>query len=239
MTARQQTGRVSKHQVHEILKSTHIEKILDELSRRPLRQVLNSLFTLLYHGDPQIKWNTVTAMGMVTALLAKEDMEAARVIVRRLMWNLNDESGGIGWGSPEAMGEILANQETLADEYYQILISYSRENANFQENEIIQEGVLWGIGRLSQNRPDLVKNSISHLIPYLDSSNVALRGITAWIMGLVGMKEAGPKLEKLLQDEAEIQIYADRRVITHRIKDVAMEAIEKTRMLDTEGQILD
>jgi len=37
--------------------------------------------------------------------------------MRRLMWNLNDESGGIGWGNPEAMGEILACHEALANEY--------------------------------------------------------------------------------------------------------------------------
>jgi hypothetical protein len=46
-------------------------------------------------------------MGEVMAHLADKDMESARVIMRRLMWSLNDESGGIGWGAPEAMGEIV------------------------------------------------------------------------------------------------------------------------------------
>ena len=31
------------------------------------------------------------------------------------MWTLNDESGGIGWGSPEVMGEILAAHKGLAE----------------------------------------------------------------------------------------------------------------------------
>ncbi len=63
-------------------------------------------------------------MGRVAADLADRDMESARVVVRRLMWNLNDESGGIGWGSPEAMGEIMACHEGLAEEYSCILISF-------------------------------------------------------------------------------------------------------------------
>ncbi|MEA3417440.1 MAG: hypothetical protein U9R02_15080 [Thermodesulfobacteriota bacterium] len=53
-------------------------------------------------------------MGVVVSNLADHDMESARVIMRRLIWNLNDESGGIGWGSPEAMGEIMARNNRLA-----------------------------------------------------------------------------------------------------------------------------
>jgi hypothetical protein len=58
--------------------------------------VINTLFSFLYNSDPAIKWNAATAMGAAVARLAHEDTESARVIIRRLMWNLNDESGGIG-----------------------------------------------------------------------------------------------------------------------------------------------
>jgi len=58
-------------------------------------------------------------------------MESARVIMRRLMWSLNDESGGIGWGAPEAMGEIMARHEQLTKEYSAILGSYIREDGKF------------------------------------------------------------------------------------------------------------
>jgi len=45
---------------------------------------------------------------MVISNLTEKEMESARVIMRRLMWSLNDESGDIGWGAPEAMAEIIA-----------------------------------------------------------------------------------------------------------------------------------
>ena len=64
-------------------------------------------------------------MGQVVSNLADTDMESARVIMRRLIWNLNDESGGIGWGSPEAMGDIMACHERLAGEYHRLLVSYA------------------------------------------------------------------------------------------------------------------
>ena len=227
------SGRAARQKVFDLLKAADIDRALEELYGLPYHQVINSLFSFLYNVNPQIKWNAVTALGMLTARLADQDMESARVIIRRLMWNLNDESGGIGWGSSEAMGEILANHQTLANEYHQILISYSRVDGNFQENETIQGGVLWGIGRLSQNSPDLMKKAVSHLIPNLDSPNNVFRGLTAWIMGLVAMKETDSRLEKLLQDDAELQIYIDRKMVTRKIKDFAKEALGRIKMLDT------
>ena len=70
-------------------------------------------------------------MGAVVEKLAWEDMEGARVIMRRLMWSLNEESGGIGWGAPEAMAEIMARHLELAREYSHMLISYMDYEGNF------------------------------------------------------------------------------------------------------------
>lgn len=44
-------------------------------------------------------------------------MEKACTVMRRLMWTLNDEFGGIGWGVPEAMGEIMVCHKGLAHIY--------------------------------------------------------------------------------------------------------------------------
>lgn len=218
-------GRALKAKVYELLTSVDIETALEELCRFPARRVINPLFTFLYNNDEQTRWRAVTAVGSVVSKLADEDAESARVIIRRLMWNLNDESGGIGWGSPEAMGEILASNEALAKEYARILISYAREDGNFQEHECMQRGVLWGIGRLSQVRPELVKNAAKSLIPYLKSPDASVRGLAAWIMGLLGVDEALSDLGRLTQDETVIQIYMKRGLIKRRVKELAEEAI--------------
>ncbi|HEJ83533.1 MAG TPA: HEAT repeat domain-containing protein, partial [Desulfobacteraceae bacterium] len=162
-----------------------MERALDALDQMPPRRVINPLFSILYQGDDRLRWAAITAMGRVVARLAGEDREAARVIMRRLMWNLNDESGGIGWGSPEAMGEILACHEGLAQEYAPILLSYARKDGNYLELEMLQRGLLWGIARLAQARPRLVQGAVLHLIPYLESQDPAVRGMAAHIMGLL------------------------------------------------------
>ena len=224
-------GRIFKQKALKLLRSENLDVALKKLSGMPLRQVINPLFSFLYNTDDQIKWRAVTAMGGIVARLADEDMEAARVIMRRLMWNLNDESGGIGWGSPEAMGEILACHGALAEEYASILISYARKDGNYLEYEMLQRGLLWGIARLSQVRPHLVQDAVAHIVPYLESKDVTVRGISAIIMGLLQVREARSALEALVDDDGLFYFYHDRKLIRRCVKEVAREALEKRSMI--------
>jgi len=114
MDTKKHTGRAVKQMVMDLLKSDDFDQKEDKLCRLPGRQVINPLFSFLCHSDQKVKWRAVTAMGVVVSNLAKKDMESARIIMRRLMWSLNDESGGIGWGAPETMAEIMACHKELA-----------------------------------------------------------------------------------------------------------------------------
>ncbi len=226
MSGKSLSGRATKRRIYHLLNSPDLASALDEISRLPRRQVINPLFSLLYNRDQDVRWAAIKAMGAVVAKLADEDMESARVIMRRLMWNLNDESGGIGWGSPEAMGEILANHEGLAKEYAPIMISYAMANGNYLEHEILQRGLLWGIGRLGQVRPHLLKKAAQHLLPYLDSPDATVRGLASRAVGLLKLDEASSKLKSLRGDKNEIQIYKDHKVVSCRVMDLAEEALK-------------
>jgi hypothetical protein len=222
------TYRALKQRVLRLLKSTDFDLSIEELCRFPARQVINPLFSFLYNSDEQVKWRAVTAFGAVVAKLADRDMESGRIIMRRLMWNLNDESGGIGWGSSEAMGETLARHEGLAKEYAGILVSYARQDGNYLEHEALQQGLLWGIGRLSQVRSDLIKkDAIRHLIPYLKSGDATIRGLAARAIGLLGSEKARAEIEHLTKDETEIQLYSGHKLLRRQVRELAQEALEK------------
>jgi hypothetical protein len=218
-------GRALKRKVRDLLNRPDLDRALEELCRMPARQVINPLFSFLHRGDEKAKWAAVTAMGAIVAQLADQDMEAARIILRRLMWNLNDESGGIGWGSPEAMGEILARHKGLAEEYAHILVSYARLDGNYLEHEMLQRGLLWGIGRVAQVRPDFLQNSVQHLIPYLRSKDSTVRALAARIMGFLKIEGARRDLERLTRDVAEVSFWDDGRLFRGRVKDVAEGAL--------------
>ncbi len=220
-------GRKLKQWAKDLLKSSDFPSALREFRKVSARKIINPLFSFLYDGDEQVRWRAVAAMGVVVAGLPEEERESARVILRRLMWNLNDESGGIGWGSAEAMGEILASHKGLATEYANILISYIREDGNFQEHELLQRGVLWGIARLAQARPELVLDALPHVTPFLSSPDPTKRGLAARIMGLLCPGEAREVLLPLSNDESKFTTYLDGKLLQCSVRQMVEWALEK------------
>ena len=202
-----------KKETLELLSHKDFEKSLEKICQLPARKVVNPLFSFFYNSDELIRWRAVAAMGAVVSNLADHDMESARVIMRRLIWNLNDESGGIGWGSPEAMGEIMARHGRLAGEYHKILISYIMPDGNYLEHEILQRGVLWGIGRLAHARPHLVKNFADLLCPYMESPDPILRGLAAWAAKPICTKRTKSFLSRLGDDNSKIKIFVDNNLV--------------------------
>jgi len=214
-----------KGAVRQILLYKDTEAAIEELLLLPPRHVINPLFAFIQSGDPRLKWPAVRCFGAVASTLANQDMESSRQVMRRLMWSLNDESGGIGWGSAEAMGESLARNEALAAEYLPILLSYAREDGNFLEHEFLQRGLLWGIGRAAERYPEPVRAEIPHLLAYLDSPDAGVRGLAARLMGLLQVREACVRLHGLAQDPLEMPPDFKEEHGKCRVKDLALEAL--------------
>lgn len=218
--------RAVKRLVREMLTDPGAAGRIEEIRKFPPKKVINPLFSLLLSGREEVKWRAVTAMGVVVADLAHEDLEDARIVMRRLMWSLNDESGGIGWGAPEAMGEIAAHSEVLAREYTPILTSYIREDGNFLEIDQLRRGALWALGRVAGVRPEIVREALSHVRPYLTSKDNAERGLAAWIFSFyVSEREIREVLSPFANDEASFGLYRDGDLQTVRIGDLVYEAL--------------
>jgi hypothetical protein len=175
--------------------------------------------------DPLVKWRAVTAMGEVVAALGRTQMESARVIMRRLIWNLNDESGGIGWGAAEAMGEIMARSGRIADEYAAILRSYIQPQGNYLEMEALRWGALWAIGRVAHARPGSMDAAAADLTCLLSSADPVGRGLAAWAAGALKGAIPPEPLLALAGDGAQIEIFLDGQLVKRRISELAAEAL--------------
>ena len=82
---------------------------------------LGRLQRRLLEPDERVRWRAASAFGRTVARLFDEKPEDARQLVRQFMWRLNEESGNIAWGIPEAFGEILAAQPQLARDFRRFL----------------------------------------------------------------------------------------------------------------------
>lgn len=204
---------------------TAVEEILEEISQIPPRMAVNPLFACFYDRSQRVKWRAVAVMGVIVSGMAEYEMESARVIMRRLMWNLNDESGGIGWGSPEAMGEIMARNDKIADEYGGILGSYVRRDQNFLEHEGLQRGSIWGVGRLAAIRPALLQDTAEDLRIFLASPDPYHRGYSAWALGNLGDAKAVPDIERLIDDHSPIEMFIDLEFATTDVAHLAKAAL--------------
>jgi hypothetical protein len=223
----ERASRAWKERILGLLKSPDFSENTLEIARLPLMKGINALFPFLYHMDGEIRRRAVVALGCLVAELAETDLDEARNVIRRLMWNLNEESGGIGWGSPEAMSEILARHESLAREYVHILASYTREDGNYLDNEVLQQGLLWGIGRVLRRWPDLIRRAEPHIVPYLASGDPLVRGLAAGLLGELREGRARGDLEGLLRDGAEFQVPMAENPAVRRVQEEAREALRK------------
>jgi hypothetical protein len=213
------TGKQLKKAVFKFLSHADVDESLAQIRQLPGKKSVNALMSFFYSGETIIRWRAISAMGMVVADIAKADMESARVVMRRLMWNLNDESGGIGWGSPEAMGDIMARSGPLNKEYAHILRSYLNPAGNYLEHEMLQRGVLWGHGRLAHARPQSIEKAAPFISPFLKSHDPIHRGLAAWTLAALDRGLTESERFELAQDHRVFTLYADQSLVEYRLSD--------------------
>lgn len=135
--------------------------------------------------DPRTRHRAAVALGAVAAALEAARPEAVRNLMRRLMWHMNEESGNIGWGIPEAFAEVCCASPLAAREFHRVLISYVIElekDDNYCDHDVLRRSCFWGIGRLAQVRPELAEWARPWLRRGLDDPDTVCRGMAAWAL---------------------------------------------------------
>lgn len=220
-----------KNRVLALLRQEDVADALTQIRHLPKSPTIKALYSAICHNDELVHWHAVTVMGRVVADLADTEMEAARIVMRRFMWSLNDESGGIGWGVPEAMAECIAVHDGLAAEYGHMPVAYMREDGYFLEYAPLQRGLMWGLGRIAEVRPNLLlaREVLTYLPPYLDSEDPAVRGLAALALGRLHAESTQPRLEQLRESREPVRFYQDGRLATITEGELAALALAHLR----------
>ncbi|MEZ6854650.1 DVU0298 family protein [Halodesulfovibrio aestuarii] len=220
--------RALKTELRSMLEQPDWEASLQHIAAMPAAQTVGPLMSFFLFGG-EMKWRAVTAFGLVMGKLAQEDLEQARIIMRRLLWHMNEESGNIGWGIAEAMAEAMINSQTLANEYNRMLHSYIRETSdddNYLDHPPLRRGVYWGLGRMAKKYPELIRPSVRALSWGLQDEDPEGRGLSAWALGFIGTETNIPALKSLLDDTCPVELFENRKVHCTSVAQLAQQAIE-------------
>lgn len=229
-------SRAIKKEVMALLRAGgNLEAVRTEIRRFRAQDAVNVLFSAICRDEAQVRWLAVSCMGDCVARMAEEDMESARIMMRRLLWSLNDESGGIGWGAPESMAEIMCCHGGLALEYVHMLLSYMLEDGeeicqdgNYLEHVVLQRGLMWGVGRLAACRPELLldRGITAVLLPYLDAADTEVRGLAVLAVVRLGLGSACSRLKQLAEQTDCFTVYEDGSFLRMDVGQLARQGLE-------------
>jgi hypothetical protein len=211
---------------------------LARLEALPPKTLVGPLYACLLEPDRLTGLRAATAFGATVARLFAEKPEDARQLMRQLMWRLNEESGNVAWGIPEAFGEILAAEPSLAREFHRVLASYIHERDcatgdNFLELCPLRRGVYWALGRLAEERPELALIAEGDLVLALSGDDPESRGLAAWALGsLLRLNGEGDRfasaragLAALVDDASPLDLYDRGRLRRASVGELARHAL--------------
>ncbi len=135
-----------------------------ECAKLPSISLVQPLFACLPEGGAMTD-RAAYALGGQVARLYGESPENAKNIIRRFMWHMNEESGNIGWGIPEAFGETLAQCPPLADTFRRVLLHYIYDapegrSTAFCDHAPLRISCYKAIARLLSSRPEFAEEAL-------------------------------------------------------------------------------
>lgn len=213
------TGKMqSKGDIRRLLENGDYDQIAARAKKD--KSIIRKLISLSYDKEDVISWKTMEALGLAAGALAADRMDVIRDTVRRLLWSMGEESGGIGWSSAEILGEMIRNCPDDLSDIIPIVWS-------FRDELMFRAGTVWAMGRIASVRPDLVQFIAQDLPAMTADVNPQVRGYAVWVAGLLGgtfMKEFPGEL---LEDTGEVTFYGDGVLSVKTVGNLALEALHK------------
>jgi hypothetical protein len=138
-----------KQTILDALESNDLDTVVSLVKNN--RRALTILVRVSYDKETLAAWRAIKSVGLVAKELVKTDDEFLREAVRKLLWSLSDESGGIGWSAPELLGEIVsADPKRFSD-----IIPLIAEVYEVDE-EVFRPGVVYALTRIAETGPEQV-----------------------------------------------------------------------------------
>jgi len=212
--------KIVKQQVRRLLNERDHKRLI-ELCEQD-RRAWNELRFRLYDMDEKIRWSGIEAAAQfMKHLWQKGKTGKVREYMRNLFWSLNDESGGIGWSSPQTIAEMIVHMPELLDPFGSMMIAHTLD-----EPPLVKAG-LWGIGRLGERVAESVEFFKDLVLRVFQNDDPETLSLAAWALGEVRYRTALPFLAIIKERKELARIYIDGEFHEKQLGQWAKEAIEK------------
>ncbi len=196
------TTREIKKKVRQLIERDKFETLkgmLDESQR-----VLSALFSMTYDKESPLAWKAIKAYGRLLVALAERSPSEAGEHVRRLLWSITEESGGLGWAAIEIIAEIVCNAHGKMDNLIPLIPQFADESP-------FVPSVLYALRRLTEclGRLPWEEDEVREIIQKAESmDNPTVNGylIVAYAK-IKGFMDLRPLKEGVLGDERPCVVF--------------------------------
>ena len=216
----------SKKTIREALETNNLSNIVSLATAN--KRVIPQLIRFSYERETLSGWRAIKAIGLIARQLIKTDYNFLRETIRKLLWSLSDESGGIGWSAPEILGEIVsADPNRFSDVIPLIAEVYEIEE------KIFRPGVLYAFGRIAETDPVIVQPYKQIVTKALTDADSLVR---IYAIELLKTLQIGTGkevielyryyLENLLVDRSEVWVYKNDCFVNIQVGEAASAVLK-------------
>lgn len=186
--------------------------------------IIRLLISISYDREDVTSWRAIEAIGVISRTFSKDSIERLGIVrdtIRRLLWSMGEESGGIGWSSPEILGEIVKGDPDAFNDIVPILWS-------FRDEDMFRAGILWAMGRIAVIRPDMVGFTLPDLPGMLKDTNPVVRGYAIWLISVLEPGgRSSEQISRFLGDSGPVPFYKEGELVERTVAEIAEEVIHK------------
>ncbi len=161
--------------------------------------VFRILLGLSYDMTELLCWRAVEAVGHLAAAVAVSEPGRVRNMVRRLVWTLSDECGGMAWTAPEMLAEMAVRNPVLCGDIPLIVVHLDEPPFRF--------GAVWSAGRLAETHRDDALTAQDDLVAALEHQDAQVRAAAVWALGRLRARGVDGALARMTGDEAPAKLY--------------------------------
>lgn len=174
---------------------------------------IRRLISLTYDKDTVLSWRAIEALGVVSHEMSKKRVDVVRDTIRRLLWYMTEESGGIGWSSPEIIGEIIRANPDEQHDIIPILWSQRSE-------EMFRAGVMRAMWRIAETRPDLVSFVLGDIDELINDANPYVRLYVCLLSLKIGDETLRLKTKFNEDDATIVKFYYNEELSAKTVGDI-------------------